>query len=61
MCRILEGPIPRPYTPLDGGQFHCNGEGLPHMDAVDFRGEYPFAWLEFQSAKLPVIVYLEVL
>lgn len=59
ICRILEGPIPRPYTPLDGGQFHANGEGYPHMDRVEFRGEYPFAWIDFHSDAMPLKVTLE--
>jgi uncharacterized protein (DUF608 family) len=59
VCRVLEGPIARPYTPADGGKFHANGEGFPHMDATEFRGEYPFAWIKFISQKLPVTVELE--
>ncbi len=46
-CRVLEGPIKRPYTPREGGAMHFNGEGYPHMDRVEFRGEYPFAWIDF--------------
>jgi non-lysosomal glucosylceramidase len=59
VCRVLEAPLPRPYTPLDGGLFHANGEGLPHMDSVIFTGEYPFALLDFQCDKMPVSVQLE--
>jgi len=59
VCRILEGPIQRPYTPKDGGAFHCNGEGLPHMDRCEFRGEYPFAWIDFFCDKMPLKVQLE--
>jgi uncharacterized protein (DUF608 family) len=59
VCRILEGPVQRPYTPHDGGTFHANGEGFPHMDSCDFRGEYPFAWIDFQSSKLPLEIQLE--
>ncbi|NMC04790.1 MAG: hypothetical protein GYA24_06245, partial [Candidatus Lokiarchaeota archaeon] len=59
VCRVLEGPVPRPYTPVDGGAFHANGEGFPHMDDCQFRGEYPFAWIDFQSAALPLDVTLE--
>src|SRR5271157_2129181 len=58
-CRVLEGPVQRPYTPVDGGAFHANGEGFPHMDDCEFRGEYPFAWIDFSCATLPVKVELE--
>ncbi len=59
ICRVLEGPVPRPYTPVDGGTFHGNGEGFPHMDDCQFRGEYPFAWIDFQIASMPLQVTLE--
>jgi uncharacterized protein (DUF608 family) len=59
VCRVLEGPVPRPYTPVDGGAFHANGEGFPHMDECQFRGEYPFAWIDFKSAAMPLDVTLE--
>ena len=29
------------------------------MDACTFRGEYPFAWIDFECAKLPVSTTLE--
>lgn len=59
ICRILEGPIRPPYTPRDGGHYHANGEGLPHMDDVEFRGEYPFAWITFKCDKMPLKIELE--
>jgi uncharacterized protein (DUF608 family) len=59
ICRILEGPIQRPYTPRDGGAIHFNGEGFPHMDCCEFRGEYPFAWIDFYCDKMPIKVQLE--
>nr|MDO8113118.1 GH116 family glycosyl-hydrolase [Candidatus Sigynarchaeota archaeon] len=59
VCRVLEGPVPRPYTLVDGGAFHANGEGFPHMDSCEFRGEYPFAWIEFTSAAIPAKMVLE--
>jgi uncharacterized protein (DUF608 family) len=59
ICRILEGPIQRPYTPQDGGAFHSNGEGFPHMDRCEFHGEYPFAWIDFYCDKMPLKVQLE--
>lgn len=59
ICRVLEGPLPRPYTPIDGGKFKANAEGFPHIDSVEFKGEYPFAWLKFLSKKLPLDIELE--
>ncbi len=59
VCRILEGPKRPPYTPKDGGAYHCNGEGFPHMDSCEFRGEFPFAWIKFKSKKLPINIELE--
>ncbi len=59
ICRVLEGPIQKPYTPKDGGAFHGNAEGFPHMDRCELRGEYPFAWMDFFCDKMPVKVQLE--
>jgi len=59
ICRILEGPVQKPYTPQDGGLHHNNGEGFPHMDRVEFRGEYPYAWIDFYCNKMPIKVQLE--
>ncbi|MHA1697529.1 MAG: GH116 family glycosyl-hydrolase [Promethearchaeota archaeon] len=59
IARVLMGPMSRPYTPLDGGRFKANAEGFPHMDSCEFRGEFPFAWIDFKSDELPVSVSLE--
>jgi uncharacterized protein (DUF608 family) len=59
VCRILEGPKRPPYTPKDGGAYHCNGEGFPHMDSCEFRGEFPFAWVKFKSKEMPLKIELE--
>ncbi len=59
VTRILQGPLLPPYNEDGCGQPHCNAEGLPHMDSCTFRGEYPFAHIDFQSKKLPVKVSLE--
>lgn len=59
VAKILEGPPLRPYTPLDGGAYHANGEGFPHMRKCSFRGEYPFAFVSFQDRDVPVNVELE--
>jgi uncharacterized protein (DUF608 family) len=59
VCRVLQGPVLPPYTGRGAGDPHDSGQGFPHMDACTFRGEYPFAYIDFQSRKLPVKVALE--
>ncbi len=59
VCRVLQAPALPPYQGGGCGDPHLAGEGLPHMDSCTFRGEYPFAWIEFQCRKLPVEVSLE--
>lgn len=59
VCRVAQGPPPPPYIGGGGGDPCVNGEGFPHMDACIFRGEYPFAWIDFTSRKLPVKLRLE--
>ncbi len=59
VCRILEGPIETPLLPLDGGKYHNNAEGLPHMAGCEFQGEFPIAHLSFREDQLPIKVELE--
>ncbi len=59
VCRVLEAPKPPPHIGGGGGDPCANGEGFPHMDNATFRGEYPFAWVEFECRRLPVQVQLE--
>ena len=59
VCRILEGPVAPPLLPLDGGKFHNNAEGLPHVEATEFVGEFPIARIRFHAPQLPVSVELE--
>src|SRR5512137_1848950 len=56
ICRILEGPVETPLIPLDGGKYHNNAEGLPHMAGCESQGEFPIAHLKFLEDKLPVQV-----
>lgn len=58
-CRVLQGPAQPPYQGTGHGDPYQSGEGLPHVENCVFRGEYPFAWVEFKSPKLPVSVSLE--
>jgi len=59
VCRVAQGPVPPPHIGGGMGDPCVNGEGFPHMDGSTFRGEYPFAWIDFESRKLPVTVSLE--
>lgn len=59
VCRVVEAPPLPPYQGGGGGDPHASGEGLPHMDSCEFRGEYPFAYLDFKCKRLPVRVSLE--
>ena len=59
VCRVLQGPALPPHGGDGMGAPHLNGEGFPHMDACRFRGEYPFAEIEFSSRALPIQVVLE--
>ena len=58
-CRVLEGPPTPPHVGSGVGDPHLSGEGFPHMDSNTFRGEYPFAYVDFQCKKLPITVSLE--
>lgn len=59
VCRIASAPQHAPFTGLGGGDPHMSGEGFPHMDDAEFRGEFPFAHIEFRSKALPVRMSLE--
>lgn len=56
---VLEGPVQRPYTPLDGGRYKANGEGFPHAAACRFTGTFPVARVAFETPSMPVRVSLE--
>jgi uncharacterized protein (DUF608 family) len=59
VCRVLRGTPPPPYLGSGGGDPCANGEGFPHMESNTFRGEYPFAYVDFKSKAVPVSVSLE--
>ncbi|MFO8007580.1 MAG: GH116 family glycosyl-hydrolase [Candidatus Brocadiia bacterium] len=58
VVKVLESTPPPPYSNPHGFA-GGTGAGLPHLQANTFRGEYPFAWLEFEDDDLPVQVSLE--
>ncbi len=58
ITRVIEGPVQPPYTASHG--FHpTTNAGLPRFQNTTFRGEYPFAWVDFHDETLPVAVKLE--
>jgi non-lysosomal glucosylceramidase len=58
VTKVLQSLYPPPYSgPF--GTSDTPGMGFPHFDSNTFRGEYPFAWLEFADARTPLTVSLE--
>jgi uncharacterized protein (DUF608 family) len=56
--RVLEGPIQPPFNQSHG--FHpIQNAGLPRFSGTTFKGEYPFAWIQFHDPEMPVAVELE--
>ncbi len=56
--RVLEGPLQPPFT-LSHGFHPMSAAGLPRFKGTTFRGQYPFASIEFEDDSLPVKVELE--
>ncbi len=56
--RVLEGPVQPPYA-LSHGFHPMTGAGLPRFKVTTFRGQYPFAAIDFEDPDLPVDVQLE--
>jgi non-lysosomal glucosylceramidase len=57
-CRVLERQYLPPYTG-SGGFPRRQLSGLPRFKEVVFRGEYPFAYVDFQDDRFPAQVSLE--
>lgn len=58
VTRVLEGLIPTPYNRSHGFDPESAG-GLPRFAKSTFSGEYPFANITFEDARVPVNVTLE--
>lgn len=56
--RVLEGPIPPPYTTGFGFRREFV-PGLPRMEKARFKGAYPFAEVELSDSQIPLAVTLE--
>jgi uncharacterized protein (DUF608 family) len=58
VARVLEARIGPPYEG-PSGLGSDNVPGLPRLASARFTGAYPFARLEFEDKKLPILVSLE--
>ncbi len=58
VTRVAESPVLPPYCGPFGLSWD-NGEGLPHLASNTFRGEYPFARLDFEDPDMPLRLRLE--
>ena len=58
VAKVLEVRPRPPYTGAHGLD-RTTAIGLPRLRDAQFRGEYPFAWVEFVDEGLPVDVSLE--
>ncbi len=58
VAKVLEAPLQPPHT-LSHGYHPSTAAGLPRLAGSTFRGEYPFAWIDFDDRDLPVHVQLE--
>ena len=56
--RVVEAALQPPFTG-DRGLARATAAGLPRLPGARFRGEYPFAWIEFDDPDLPVTITLE--
>ena len=62
VARVIEGPVTQSRIYRNGeygSGFHVGHEGLPHMKQATFRGEFPFAEVDFKDPDLPLNVSLE--
>jgi non-lysosomal glucosylceramidase len=58
VTKVIQSPSLPPYSgPFGTGQ--GPGRGLPHFESNTFRGEYPFAYLDFTDTRMPLKVTLE--
>jgi non-lysosomal glucosylceramidase len=56
--KVVQSLLPPPYSGPFGAS-ETPGMAFPHFASNTFRGEYPFAWLEFEDAGVPLRVSLE--
>ncbi len=59
VARVLEGPVQAPHTLSHGYHPMMMAAGLPRFKDSIFRGQYPFAAIDFVDDNLPVAARLE--
>lgn len=59
VTKVLQAQPAPPFGGSGDGVPRGNGAGLPHMESCTFRGEYPFAQVDFIDRELPLKVSLE--
>jgi uncharacterized protein (DUF608 family) len=67
VTRVVQSPPMPPFAGQGNGSYRGfgfgvtreDGSGLPHMRDATFRGEFPFAEVEFEALELPVQIRLE--
>ena len=59
VAKVLERQFIPPYSDNGGGLPQRQLAGLPRFEEAAFRGEFPFAWIDFKDHDLPVQVSLE--
>lgn len=59
VAKVLERELFPPYSSAGFGSPADQVSGLPRLREARFRGEYPFAWIDFEDEELPVRVSLE--
>jgi len=58
LAKVLESRLLPPYT-ASHGLPNSRLSGLPRLSSAKFRGEYPFAYIEFSDEELPIKIELE--
>lgn len=58
ISRVLEGTLQPPFN-LSHGYHPSQNGGLPRFASSQFRGEYPFAYVELEDPDVPARVMLE--
>lgn len=58
IAKILESKLLPPYVSSHGLP-NSRVSGLPRLDSAKFKGEYPFAYIEFSDQDIPLEIKLE--
>jgi len=59
ITKILQAKPVAPFIGEGFGVKRENGAGLPHFESCIFRGEYPFAYIDFYDPQIPLDIQLE--